>query len=207
MHEIETDELRPIRPRRDRFFVAQISSGKSVLQVSSASQFRRVHAPRPTNPQPPLIDRSGSPARPSVHSKEKHMPFQPGQSGNPAGRPPGSRNKATMMAEQLIDSEAQALARAAVDLAKDGDVIALRLCMDRLLAPRRQRTVEFALPPLKTAADAVSALSAIAAAVGAGELTAGEAAELTAVVNAFVQTLNLAVVEAQIDEMKQQDGK
>ena len=132
------------------------------------------------------------------------MPFQPGQSGNPAGRPPGSRNKATILAEQLIEGEAQELARVAVDRAKKGDVVALRLCLDRLLAPRRQRTVEFALPPLNSAADAVNALSAIAAAVAAGEITPSEGANLTTVVNAFAQTLNLAVLEAQIDELKQQ---
>ena len=135
------------------------------------------------------------------------MPFQPGQSGNPAGRQPGSRNKATMEAEQLIDGEAAELARVAVDRAKKGDVMALKLCLDRLLPPRRQRTVEFALPPLNSAADAVNALSAIAAAVAVGELTPGEAAELTTVVNAFAQTLNLAVLQAQIDELKQQTGK
>ena len=33
------------------------------------------------------------------------MTFQPGQSGNPAGRPKGLRGKATILAEQLFELE------------------------------------------------------------------------------------------------------
>jgi ABC-type uncharacterized transport system substrate-binding protein len=35
--------------------------------------------------------------------------FQPGQSGNPGGRPKGSRNKATLALECLLDGQAEAL--------------------------------------------------------------------------------------------------
>ena len=43
--------------------------------------------------------------------------FKPGRSGNPAGRPPRSRNKATETAELLLEGEAVALTRKAVELA------------------------------------------------------------------------------------------
>jgi len=39
------------------------------------------------------------------------MPFQKGQSGNPAGRPPGSRNKKTLVLEALLEGEAEGIAR------------------------------------------------------------------------------------------------
>ena len=102
-------------------------------------------------------------------------PFEKGRSGNPTGRPAGSRNQATRAAEVMLDGEAEALTRKAVELALDGDATALRLCLDRVIAPRRERPVQLALPPIREAADAAGAMAAITAAVAQGDITPGEA--------------------------------
>src|SRR5215475_9848913 len=65
--------------------------------------------------------------------------FRPGVSGNPAGRPKGARNKSTLAAEALLDGEAEALTRKAVEMALGGDTVALRLCLERLVPPRKDR--------------------------------------------------------------------
>lgn len=62
-------------------------------------------------------------------------PFRPGQSGNPAGKPKGTRHRATMLAEQLLDGEAEAMIRTVIEKAKQGDMVALRLCLDRIVPP------------------------------------------------------------------------
>lgn len=111
--------------------------------------------------------------------------FQP---GNP-GRPKGARHKATLAAEALLDGEAEALTRKAIEAGLAGDTIALRLCMDRIVPPRRERPVNFALPPLKTADDAAAAMAAIAAAIADGDVTPGEAAELAKLVELFVKAV------------------
>src|ERR1700750_199372 len=80
-------------------------------------------------------------------------PFPKGQSGNPAGRPRGSSNRATRAAELLLDGEATALTRKAVEMALAGDAAALRLCLDRTVAPRRERSVDLALPPINNSND------------------------------------------------------
>ena len=64
--------------------------------------------------------------------------FLQGLSGNPAGRPRGSRNRTTLAAQALLDGEAEALTRKAVDLALDGDIAALRLCLERIIPVRRE---------------------------------------------------------------------
>src|ERR1700686_3584189 len=103
------------------------------------------------------------------------------RSGNPAGRVPGTRNRATVLAEQLFDGACGALANKAVAMALEGDAAALRLCIGRILGPRRHRPTGFALPPLRSAADLAPAMTAIAEAVAEGVLATGEAWELAQV--------------------------
>ena len=130
------------------------------------------------------------------------MPFEKGQSGNPGGRPPGARNKATVIAELLLQGEAEAMTRSAIERAKAGDMAALRMCLDRLVPPCRHRTVAFELPPLASARDAASALAAITAAVAAGELTPAEAGELSGLVGGFVRVLEATVLEERVARLE-----
>jgi Family of unknown function (DUF5681) len=99
------------------------------------------------------------------------MPFEKGESGNPAGRLPGSRNRATLLMESLMADDAEAIGRKAVEMAKEGDLAAIRLCVDRLAPKRKGTPVPFELPPLEQPADSVAAAAKIAAGVASGELT------------------------------------
>ena len=73
--------------------------------------------------------------------KQRGRPFEKGASGNPSGRPRGSRNATTLALEVLLDGQAQALTQKAIDLALTGDIPALRLCLDRILPLRKDRLV------------------------------------------------------------------
>jgi Family of unknown function (DUF5681) len=107
------------------------------------------------------------------------MPFKPGQSGNPAGRPRGSRNRRTIAAEKLFGENGEEYTALAMKLATDGHGRALRLCLDSILPQDRQSPVAFELPPMKTAADAARATGRIMQALAAGDLSAVEAAKLS----------------------------
>src|SRR5215470_5330717 len=111
----------------------------------------------------------------SLATKETQvMQFQKGQSGNPAGRPRGSRNKTTVLLQNLLEGEAEEIARKAIEMAKAGDIGAIRVCMDRLASIRRKDPVAFELPPVDKASDSVKALAAVVAAVAAGDVTTSE---------------------------------
>src|SRR5919198_47647 len=84
-------------------------------------------------------------------------PFERGQSGNPVGRRAGSRNKKTLAAMALLEGEAEGLTRKAVERVRVGEPTALRLCLERLLPPCRERAVNFALPPIESPADIAAA--------------------------------------------------
>jgi Family of unknown function (DUF5681) len=114
--------------------------------------------------------------------KQRGRPFQKGRSGNPQGRPPGARNAATVIAEQLLDGEAEAITRKVIELAQQGDLTALRLCLERIVPPRRERPVNFTLPEINSVDHASKAMAAITTAVATGELTPTEAAELSRVI-------------------------
>src|ERR1700692_1579738 len=84
----------------------------------------------PAARQLPPHARSG---HPTPHTERtKTMPFQIGQSGNPAGRPRGARNKRTLALESIMDGESEVITRKVVEMAKGGSIAAIRLVIDRL---------------------------------------------------------------------------
>ena len=118
------------------------------------------------------------------------------------GRPAGARNRATLAAEELLDGEGEKLIRKAVALALKGNVTCLRLCLDRLLPPRRDRPVHFAIPNLNSAADASAAMAAITTAVAEGDLTPAEAAELSRVIEAYVKAIEATEIERRLKALE-----
>jgi hypothetical protein len=83
-----------------------------------------------------------------AHSRRKtKMPFQPGQSGNPAGRPRGSRNKRTVLLENILHGEGETIMRKLIELANRGELGAIRMCMDRLLPAAKGESVAWICRP------------------------------------------------------------
>jgi uncharacterized protein DUF5681 len=130
------------------------------------------------------------------------MPFQPGQSGNPAGKPPGTRNKATRAFEAMLDGEGEDITRKVIELAKNGHDSAMRLCVTRLCPPRRDRPAPFDMPRMATTADAVKAAAAIVDGLATGELTPIEAAALTKVIESFTKALQIHELEARVRKLE-----
>ena len=121
--------------------------------------------------------------------------------GNP-GRPKGARHRSTQAVEQLLEGEADSLTRKAVELALEGDTVALRLCLERIAPPRKDRTVQFDLPSVKRAADAVEASRAVIAAVASGELSPAEGAHVMQLVETYRKTLETSELEARIEALE-----
>jgi hypothetical protein len=138
-----------------------------------------------------------------IAPKQRGRPFPKGRSGNPKGRPPGARNAAAVLAEQLLDGEAGELVRKVITKAKHGNLPALRICIDRILPPRRERPVQFAMPELRSVGDASKAISALLSAVAKGELGASEAAELSKLIENFVRAVEATVLEQRLLDLEQ----
>ena len=107
--------------------------------------------------------------------------FQPGQSGDPAGRRRGSQGDARR-------GEAPGLTRRAIEAALAGDMLAMKLCLERVLPRCHERPVTFSLPSLAAIGsgeidepspqNVSRAMNAVTTAHACGEITPGEAATI-----------------------------
>jgi len=125
-------------------------------------------------------------------------PFAKGRSGNPSGRPVGALNRSSRVAAALFEGEADAIGRKAIELAKAGDVQAIRLILERLVPPARERALRFDLPAVKAGSDLPVALAAVVAAVASGELLPGEAEKICGLLTAWGSAFEVAALEDRI---------
>jgi Family of unknown function (DUF5681) len=115
------------------------------------------------------------------------MRFQPGQSGNPAGRPPGALNKKTLAAQALLDERAEEIITNLLDRAMEGHGTAMRLCFDRLVPKGLDRPLAIELPVVKTPEDAELALTVVLDELAAGKLTIREVSALITVIDRMLR--------------------
>jgi hypothetical protein len=104
----------------------------------------------------------------------------------------------------LLDGEAQALTRKAVELALDGNTMALRMCLDRIGPPHRERAVPIALPPVRDAADLAGTMTAIIAAAGEGAISPDEGGRLARLVEIFLRAVETRDFERRLQLLENQ---
>jgi len=128
------------------------------------------------------------------------MAFPKGESGNPAGRPPGIRDKRTAMRDLLVP-HAGALVTKAVELALAGDSTALRICIDRLIPPARARGDPVALPP---ASDSLAENGRnVIEALAEGRLSPEETGEIMQALTAQARIVEIDEIEKRVTALEQ----
>ncbi|MGA0964798.1 MAG: DUF5681 domain-containing protein [Paracoccaceae bacterium] len=120
-----------------------------------------------------------------------------------SGRPKGSRNKATLVIESLLQGQAEALTQTAVTKALEGDSVALRLCMERIAPAPKDQPVSFILPKMQSALDASKAAESVLTAVSEGELTPIEATRVMALIDSYRRTLELTDIEERLQALEE----
>jgi len=124
-----------------------------------------------------------------------------GTSGNPSGRPRGSRNKVTQLMQGLLEEEAESIGRKAIELAKKGNLVALRLCLERLLPAPKERTIELELRPVDKPDELPVRFQDLVTAVAEGRLTPREGLDLGTLINAHAQSVEADDLARRVEEM------
>ena len=131
--------------------------------------------------------------------------FAPGCSGNPAGMKLGTRHRTARLVQRMMSGDAEDVVKAVVAAAKEGDMTAARLVLDRIAPLCRGRRVRLVLPPINGAADVVQASAVIIDCMSRGIISAEEAQAAAAVLDHHrkaVETLDLERRIAALEEMR-----
>ena len=123
--------------------------------------------------------------------------FVPGQSGNPAGKVAGTRNRATLLRAALDGPEGPAVARIVIDKALAGDAVTARFIIGRLEPRPRSPGIELDLPEGNRACDIVAAYDATVRAMASGEITPEEAVQVARVLDGSLRAIELAARQAE----------
>jgi hypothetical protein len=113
---------------------------------------------------------------------------RPFAKGN-AGRPRGSKNRTTVLAQELLAGEETELLRKAIELAKAGDVPMLKFLLDRLLP--KDRLVKVDIPQLEFADEAIDAMAAVSGAIAEGQITPNEGAALSRTISDYSRAIEV----------------
>lgn len=140
----------------------------------------------------------------TINKRQPDGRWPKGTPGNATGRPPGSRNKSTLFFEELLNGRGEALIQKAVALALKGDTTALRICLDRICPPRKERTLDIHLPDLTGPEQVSAALASIVTALGEGRITPGEAESLVRILESRVRIIEVEDLARRICELESQ---
>jgi hypothetical protein len=144
------------------------------------------------------MGRSDRPGMTKAPAALRGRPFVNGNSG----RKPGSKNRATLVAAELLEGEREAMLRKAIELALAGNVDMLKFLLGRFLP--RERLIKLDLPQIKFADDAVESYRVITHAVCEGQITPNEAAALATLVNSQAKAIDMADVVKRLDSLEAQ---
>jgi hypothetical protein len=129
-------------------------------------------------------------------------PWSKGQSGNPNGRPDGALSRKCLHVRQLLDANAEQVIAQVVTAALGGDMQACKMILDRISPVPRDRPITVALPEIRDAEAAMTALAAIVGSVADGVVSPLEGESLSRLLRGFIELDMLRVLEARVAELE-----
>jgi hypothetical protein len=112
------------------------------------------------------------------------------------GRVPGTKNRATKVAEKMFADEAENISRVCIEAALAGDMGALKLAIERIIPRLRESPIVADLPELD--GDVPGAIAGVWRAVADGTLTPSEGERLSRLVGNYIRAVEIQDLEQRI---------
>jgi hypothetical protein len=106
-----------------------------------------------------------------------------------------------------MEGDLEGVVKAVIRAAKNGDMTAARLVLERLAPARKGRPVTFDLPADVDAAGLAETFGSVLRAVSEGELTPEEGAAVGGLLEARRRTIETVEVEARIAALEERHGR
>lgn len=132
--------------------------------------------------------------------------FHKGQSGNPAGKPRGAKNRSSLVAERLFADEIQEICGSVIAQAKAGNMQAAKIILDRVLPPMKDKPVQIDLPKMTSSDDLIKAVECIASAVGSGQISPLEGESIARIIDIHIKALELNEVEKRLSNLEKREA-
>lgn len=129
--------------------------------------------------------------------------FLKGCSGNPRGKAKGTKNHATLAAENLLKGELESICRRLIQEATSGNMQAIKMILDRVLPPKRTPSTHFDLPNFEGSAGVMNAISSVMKAVSQGNLSIGDGEALTRMIDAYMRAKEAYDYEERLSKIEQ----
>jgi hypothetical protein len=107
----------------------------------------------------------------------------------------------------LLGGQAERLTEKAIQMALGGDVTAMRLCLDRLAPPPKDRPIQIPMPSFAGVQDMTTATAAVVDAVTSGTITPGEGEAIAKLIEVHRRAVELVDLEARLARLEQQKGQ
>ncbi len=153
-----------------------------------------------------MADTKRTKKRPQSGDRAADGKYRPGHKLPGPGRAEGSRNKATIALEKMLADDGAGVVKAVIEKAKDGDMAAARLVLDRVIPVRKGRPIAIKLPKITTPADVLATLTATIDQMAAGEITPDEAAVVAGVLDSQRRAVELVDIEQRLARLEDEKG-
>jgi hypothetical protein len=140
---------------------------------------------------------------PDNNRKKQGGKFQPGQSGNPSGRPAGSKSKVSQLVGDMIAEKAEEITKILIDKALDGDAGCLKLIIERLSPAPKDNNINIELPNITQPGDLTKAIAGIINQVSNGDITPLEGQSLIKMFEGWKAAFSLEEIEQRLCQLEE----
>jgi len=136
--------------------------------------------------------------------KSRGRPFEAGNTFG-RGRPKGRVNKMTALWQQLQDEFGEQIVKKCMSLAVEGDRAAMRLCMERMIAPRRDSSVQFELASIKDLTGIEAAMDAVLKRIASGRMTPEQGETVSRILETQRRIVESRDLDARMEKLEEVD--